>query len=220
MKRCAIYARVSTSDQHVENQIHDLRQFAAQRGLEVVCEFTDVGISGSKCRRPGLDAMLRDARKRKFTVLIVAAFDRLARSTKHFLGVVDELDSLGIEFISRRENIATDGAMGRLFITLISSIAELEADLIKERVRAGIRRRRLEGLPVGRQPLDVDHEAIVADRLSGVSLTEVARRYSVSRASVVRWTREARDANAAFSIPRKTIHEFAEEVAASQCSTE
>lgn len=92
MKRCAIYARVSTSDQHVENQIHDLRQFAAQRGFEVVCEFTDVGISGSKCRRPGLDAMLRDARKQKFNVLIVAAFDRLARSTKHFLSVVDELD--------------------------------------------------------------------------------------------------------------------------------
>jgi DNA invertase Pin-like site-specific DNA recombinase len=192
MKRCAIYARVSTSDQHVDNQIHDLRQFAAQRGYEVVAEYTDVGISGSKARRPGLDAMLRDGRKRAFNVLVVAAFDRVARSTKHFLGVVDELDSLGIEFISRRENIATDGAMGRLFITLISSIAELEADLIKERVRAGIRRRKLEGLPVGRQPLDVDHDAIVADRLDGLSLTETAKRYGISRASVVRFVREAR----------------------------
>jgi DNA invertase Pin-like site-specific DNA recombinase len=192
MKKCAIYARVSTLDQRVDNQLFDLRQFATQRGFEVVCEFTDVGISGSKSRRPGLDAMLRDARKRKFTVLIVAAFDRIARSTKHFLGVVDELDSLGIEFISRRENIATDGAMGRLFITLISSIAELEGDLIKERVRAGIRRRKLEGLPVGRQPLDVDHASIVADRLRGMSLTDVAKRYGVSRASVVRWVREAR----------------------------
>lgn len=191
-RRCAIYARVSTPDQRVDNQLYDLRQFAAQRGFEVVCEFTDVGISGSKARRPGLDAMLRDARKRKFSVLIVAAFDRVARSTKHFLGVVDELDSLGIEFISRRENIATDGAMGRLFITLISSIAELEADLIKERVRAGIRRRKLEGLPVGRQPLDVDHDAIVADRLGGLSLTETAKRYGISRASVVRFVREAR----------------------------
>lgn len=191
-RRCCIYARVSTPDQRVENQLYDLRQFAAQRGLEVVAEFTDVGISGSKARRPGLDAMLRDARKRKFTVLIVAAFDRLARSTKHFLTVVDELDSLGVEFISRRENIATDGAMGRLFITLISSIAELEADLIKERVRAGIRRRKLEGLPVGRQPLDVDHASLVEDRLRGMSLTDVAKRYSVSRASVVRWVREAR----------------------------
>jgi DNA invertase Pin-like site-specific DNA recombinase len=167
MKRCAIYARVSMSDQRVDNQLYDLRQFAAQRGLEIIAEYTDVGISGSKARRPGLDATLRDARKRKFTVLIVAAFDRLARSTKHFLGVVDELDSLSIEFISKRENIETSGAMGRLFITLISSIAELEADLIKERVRAGIRRRKLEGLPVGRQPLDVDREAIVTARLDG-----------------------------------------------------
>jgi DNA invertase Pin-like site-specific DNA recombinase len=192
MKRCAIYARVSTSDQRVENQLLDLRQFALQRGFEVVAEYTDVGVSGRKARRPGLDAMLRDARKRKFSVLMVAAFDRVARSVKHFLSVVDELDSLGIEFISRRENIATDGAMGRLFLTLISSIAELEADLIKERVRAGIRRRRLEGLPVGRQPLDVDRDAIVSARLGGMSLTDVARRYSVSRASVVRWTREAR----------------------------
>lgn len=193
MKRVALYCRVSTADQRVDNQLYDLRQFALQRGFEVVAEYTDAGISGRKARRPGLDAMLRDARKRKFNVLLVAAFDRLARSTKHFLSFIDELDSLGIEFISRRENIATDGAVGRLFLTLMSSIAELEADLIKERVRAGIRRRKLEGLPVGRQPLDVDRDAIVAARLRGMSLTDVARRYSVSRASVVRWTREARE---------------------------
>jgi len=198
----------------VNNQLYDLRQFAAQRGLEVVAEFTDVGISGRKCRRPGLDAMLRDARKRKFSVLIVAAFDRLARSTRHFLSVVDELDSLGIEFISRRENIATDGAMGRLFITLISAIAELEADLIRERVRAGIRRRRLEGLPVGRAPLDVDHASLVEDRLKGMSLTEVAKRYSVSRASVVRWVKVARQANPALAVASKSYHQIEEEVAA------
>jgi DNA invertase Pin-like site-specific DNA recombinase len=214
MKKCAIYARVSTPDQRVDNQLYDLRQFAAQRGYEVVAEFTDVGISGSKARRPGLDLMLRDARKRKFTVLIVAAFDRVARSTKHFLGVVDELDSLGIEFISKRENIETCGAMGRLFITLISSIAELEADLIRERVRAGIRRRKLEGLPVGRQPLDIDHDSLVEDRLAGMSLTDVAKRYGVSRASVVRWVRVARQATPALSTTHQPIREFTEEVAA------
>jgi DNA invertase Pin-like site-specific DNA recombinase len=211
MKKCAIYARVSTPDQRVDNQLYDLRLFAAQRGFEVVAEYTDVGISGSKARRPGLDTMLREARKRKFSVLIVSAFDRLARSTKHFLTVVDELDSLGVEFISKRENIETAGAMGRLFITLISSIAELEADLIRERVRAGIRRRKLEGLPVGRQPLDVDHASLVEDRLRGMSLTDVARRYSVSRASVVRWVREARQANSALYA---ATQEFKEEVAA------
>lgn len=192
IKKCAIYARVSTPDQCIDNQLYDLRIFAEQRGFEVTAEYTDVGISGSKARRPGLDRMLKDARRRKFQVVIVSAFDRVARSTKHFLTFVDELDSLGIEFISRRENIATDGAMGRLFLTIISSIAELEADLIKERIRAGMRRRKLDGLPCGRQPLAIDHDAVVADRLSGMSLTETAKRHGISRASVVRFVREAR----------------------------
>jgi DNA invertase Pin-like site-specific DNA recombinase len=191
-QRCAVYARVSTSDQCVNNQLYDLRKFAEQRGYEVAAEYTDVGISGSKARRPGLDLMLKDARRRRFQVVIVAAFDRVARSTKHFLSVVDELSDLGIEFISRRENIATDGAMGRLFLTIISSIAELESDLIRERIRAGMRRRKLDGLPCGRQPLDIDHDVVVADRLSGMSLTETAKRHAISRASVVRFCREAR----------------------------
>jgi DNA invertase Pin-like site-specific DNA recombinase len=192
MKKCAIYARVSTPDQCIDNQLYDLRKFAEQRGFEVSCEFTDVGVSGSKARRPGLDAMLKDARKRKFSVVIVAAFDRVARSTRHFLSVVDELDSIGVEFISRRENIATDGAMGRLFLTIISSIAELESDLIRERIRAGMRRRKLDGLPVGRQPLNIDHDVVVADRLSGLSLTATAKLHGISRATVVRFVREAR----------------------------
>jgi DNA invertase Pin-like site-specific DNA recombinase len=192
MKRCAIYARVSTPEQCIDNQLYDLRKFAEQRGYEVACEYTDVGVSGSKARRPGLDSMLKDARKRKFNVVIVAAFDRVARSTKHFLSVVDELTDSGIEFVSRRENIATDGAMGRLFLTIISSIAELESDLIRERIRAGMRRRKLDGLRVGRQPLDIDHDVVVADRLSGLSLTATAKRHGISRASVVRFVREAR----------------------------
>ena len=121
--------------------------------------------------------------------MLVSAFDRVARSTKHFLQVLDELDGLGIEFVSRRENVDTSGPMGRLFLTLIGSIAELEADLIKERIRAGIRRRKLEGLRLGRTPLNINHDALVRDRLSGMSLTNVAKKYNVSRASVVRFVR-------------------------------
>jgi DNA invertase Pin-like site-specific DNA recombinase len=190
MKKCALYARVSTPEQHVETQLCDLRKFAAQRGFEVVAEYTDV-VSGKKARRPGLDAMMKDAGKRKFNVVIVAAFDRMARSTKHFLQVVDELDGLDIEFVSRRENIDTTGAMGRLFLTLIGSIAELESDLIKERIKAGMRRRKLEGFKLGRQPLAINHAALVRDRLAGMSLTDTARKYGVSRASVVRFVRES-----------------------------
>ena len=191
MKKCAIYARVSTSDQHVETQLYDLRQLAQQRGYTVIAEYTDVGVSGSKARRPGLDAMLNDERRRKFNIVLVAAFDRIARSTRHFLQVVDELEHLEIEFVSRRENIDTSGAMGRMFLTIISCIAELEADLIKERIRAGMRRRKLEGFRLGRAPLIVDHSAIVRDRLAGLSLTNCSKKYGVSRASVVRFAREA-----------------------------
>jgi DNA invertase Pin-like site-specific DNA recombinase len=190
MKRAAIYARVSTADQHVESQIYDLRELAARRGLEVVKEYADRGVSGTKARRPGLDDLMKDARQRKFSVMLVSAFDRVARSTKHFLHVIDELDSLVIEFVSRRENIDTSGPMGRLFLTLISSIAELESDLIRERVKAGMRRAKLEGRQIGRARLDVDREQVVIDRRSGLSLTVVAKKHGISRASVCRLMKE------------------------------
>ena len=190
MQRAAIYARVSTPEQCLENQLYDLREMASRRGYEVVQEYTDVG-SGSKARRAGLDALLADAHRRRFDTVLVAAFDRVARSVKHFLAVVDELSDLGIEFVSARENIDTSGAMGRMFIVMVSSIAELERSLIVERIKAGMRRRRLEGYRLGRAPLDVDRDAIVRDRLSGSSLTATARKHGVSRASVVRFVREA-----------------------------
>ena len=195
MKKAAIYVRVSTPDQHVESQLYDLRELAARRGFEVVHEYEDRGICGQKARRPGLDALMKDARQKQFSVVLVAAFDRIARSTKNFLQVVDELDSLGVEFVSRRENIDTSGPMGRLFMTLISSIAELESDLIRERVRAGMRRARLEGRQIGRARLDIDRHQVVADRRSGMSLTQVARKHSISRASVCRMVKESAATN-------------------------
>jgi DNA invertase Pin-like site-specific DNA recombinase len=204
LKRAALYCRVSTSDQHVENQLLPLRELAAQRGFEIVHEYTDVGISGSKSRRPGLDLLMADARRRKFSIVMVAAFDRVARSTKHFLEIVDELDALDIEFISAREGICTSGAMGRMFVTLISAIAELEKSLIVERIKAGMRRAKLEGRSLGRARLDIDHEALVRDRLSGMSLTAVAKRYSVSRASVVRFVHDAQRRDAALAEPELT----------------
>jgi DNA invertase Pin-like site-specific DNA recombinase len=191
MKKAVIYARVSTPDQHLENQILDLRKLAAQRGFEVVREYCDKGITGSKAKRPGIDSMMADARRGEFSVVLVAAFDRIARSTKNFLEIVDELHELGIDFISAREAIDTHGPMGRMFLTMVGSIAELERSLIVERIRAGMRRAKLEGQRLGRVPLNIDREAIVRDRLSGMSLTQVARRYRVSRATVVRLVKEA-----------------------------
>ena len=191
MKKCAIYCRVSTADQRMESQLYDLRELAAQRGIEVVAEYQDCGISGSKARRPGLDALMADARRKKFSIVLVAAFDRVARSVRHFLQVIDELESLGVVFISRREQVDTSGMMGRLFLTLIGSIAELESDLIRERVRAGMRRARLEGRQIGRARLDINRKQVVQDRRSGLSLTQVAKRHSISRASVCRLMKEA-----------------------------
>ena len=192
MKKAAIYVRVSTPDQHVETQLYDLRKLAAQRGFEVSREYCDRGISGSKARRPGLDAMMGDARRGQFTVLLVAAFDRVARSTKNFLEIVDELHDLEIEFISAREAIDTSTPMGKMFVTLIGSIAELEKSILVERIRAGMRRARMEGQRLGRAPLDINRSAIVSDRLSGLSLTEVAKKHRVSRATVVRLVKEKR----------------------------
>ena len=191
MKRAALYLRVSTVDQRPETQGLDLRQFAKQRGYEIVQEYVDYGISGTKVRRPALDQLLKDAHRRKFDAVLVWSCDRLARSTKHFLQVLDELNELGIQFLSQREAIDTEGPLGRAIVVIISAIAELERSLIVERVRAGMRRAKLEGRRIGRTPLDVDRPALVRDRLSGMSLTHVAKKYGLSRASVVRFAREA-----------------------------
>src|SRR5580704_9621183 len=191
MKKAAIYVRVSTPDQHLEAQLYDLRKLAAQRGFEVSREYCDRGVSGSKAKRPGLDALMADARRGEFSVVLVAAFDRVARSTKNFLGIVDELHELGIEFISARESIDTSGPMGRMFLTMVGSIAELERSLIVERIKAGMRRAKIEGRRLGRAPLDIDRDALVRDRLSGMSLTQTAKLHKVSRATVVRLVKEA-----------------------------
>jgi DNA invertase Pin-like site-specific DNA recombinase len=191
MKRAVLYMRVSTVDQHPETQLHDLRQMAAQRGYEIVREYTDK-ISGAKAKRPGLDELMHDARRRRFDVLLVWAFDRIGRSTRHFLEVLDELTRLNVEFISFRENIDTGGPLGRALVVIIGAIAELERNLIIERVRAGMRRARLEGRQIGRAPLQLDQQAILRDRERGQSLKEIAKLHRISKATVCRVLKEQR----------------------------
>ena len=189
MKRAALYLRVSTVDQHPETQLLDLRQMAAQRGYEVVAEFTD-RISGTKAKRPGLDQMMSDARRGRFDVVLVWACDRIARSTRHFRAVLDDLNRLNIEFISFREQIDTGGPLGRAIVIIIGAIAELERSLIVERVRAGMRRARLEGRHIGRNRLELDHAGIQHDRSQGQSLRQIARGHRISTATVQRVLRE------------------------------
>ena len=193
MKRAALYLRVSTVDQHPETQLYDLRNLAAQRGLEVVHEYND-RISGAKARRPGLDQLMADARRRKFDVVVVWAFDRMARSVRHLLETLDELNHQNIEFISFRENIDTGGPLGRAIVVIVGAIAELERNLIIERVRAGMRRAKLEGRQIGRRPLELDRAAIVCDRARGLSLSQIAKAHGISRAMVSKVLRQIRDA--------------------------
>jgi DNA invertase Pin-like site-specific DNA recombinase len=151
---------------------------AEQRGYEIVEEYTDM-ISGAKARRPGLDAMMRDARRGQFDVVLVWACDRIARSVRHFLEVLDELNRLNIEFISFREQIDTGGPLGRAVVVIIGAIAELERSLIVERVRAGMRRAKFEGRHIGRKALVLDRAAIHRDRQQGQSLGQLAKSYLV-----------------------------------------
>jgi DNA invertase Pin-like site-specific DNA recombinase len=108
------------------------------------------------------------------------------------LDVLDELNHLGIEFVSKRENIDTSGPLGRAMLTIVGAISELERSLIVERVRAGMRRAKLEGRRIGRAPLSIDRAAVVADRLSGMSLSQVAQKHRISRGTVCCLTNEAR----------------------------
>jgi len=185
MKRAALYMRVSSFDQHPETQLYDLRQMADQRGYEIAHEYTD-RISGAKAKRPGLDEMMADARRGRFDVILVWASDRLARSVKHFLEVLDELNHLNVEFVSFREQIDTGGPLGRAIIIIVGAVAELERNLIIERVRAGMRRAKLEGRAIGRQPLELDRSSILRDRNQGQSLRQLAKSYRVSRATIHR----------------------------------
>ena len=185
MKRAALYLRVSTVDQHPETQVHDLRQLAQQRGYEIVREYTD-RITGTKAKRPALDELLADARRGQFDVVVVWASDRLARSVRHFLELLDEFNRLGVEFVSFREQLDTGGPLGRAVVVIIGAIAELERNLIIERVRAGMRRARLEGRHIGRQPVVVDREAIHRERCQGQSLRQIARCHRISTATVRR----------------------------------
>jgi DNA invertase Pin-like site-specific DNA recombinase len=173
------------NDQHPETQMYDLHQMAEQRGYQIVQEYTDM-ISGAKARRPGLDAMMKDARRGQFDVVLVWASDRIARSVKHFLELLDEFSRLNIEFVSFREQIDTGGPLGRAIMAIVGAVAELERNLIVERVRAGMRRARLEGRHIGRKALVLDRAAILRGRQNGQSLGQLAKTHLVSRTTIYR----------------------------------
>lgn len=180
--KTAIYARVSTANkgQDVDLQLRDLRSYVQARGWEIFKEYVDPGVSGRKDKRPYLDSMMDDARKRRFDAVVVWRFDRFARSTKHLVTALEEFKHLGIDFISFQENIDTSSPMGKAMFTIVSAIAELEADIIRERVMAGLNNARAKGVKLGRPGLDLDRDGLIRMREQGLTMRAIASELKVS----------------------------------------
>jgi len=186
--KVAIYARVSTANngQDPTMQTRELREYAERRGWTVAGEYVDVGISGTKERRPELDRLMADAHRRRFDVVAVWKFDRMARSVSHLLRVLETLNSLGIEFVSLSESLDTATPAGRMVFTVLGAVAELERSLIVERVRAGLRNARAKGKRLGRPRVIVDRAKIASLRADGLSWAKIAERLGVGEGTVYR----------------------------------
>ena len=179
-----MYVRVSTTDQSVEMQRSDLRTYCTHRGFTIYREYCDHGISGTKERRPELDALVADARKRKFDAVLVWRFDRFARSTKHLITSLEEFQNLGIAFLSFHENIDSTSSLGKAMFTIISAIAELERNIIVERIKGGLRRAKAMGKKIGRPGLQMSTERIMNLKTQGLSIRAIAKEVGASPAFV------------------------------------
>ena len=188
MKRAALYMRVSTKGhgQTTDTQALALHEYSQRRGLEIVGEYRDEGISGSKDTRPALDRLMKNARSRKFEVVIVARFDRFARSVSHLLRALEEFSHLGVDFVSVSEAIDTSTPMGRMVFTVLGAVAELERNLIKERVHMGISRARKQGKTLGRPRVEVDPRQVAGLRARGLSWNEIASKLRIGRGTAER----------------------------------
>ena len=188
-KRAAIYVRVSTDKQTVENQVAALRQIAERRGWEVVEQYSDAGISGSKGRdgRPGLDQMLKDASRRKFVVIMAWAIDRLGRSLIDLLGTIQTLETCGVDLYLDQQSIDTTTPAGKLMFQVCGAFAEFERSMIKQRVRAGLKRAVEQGKQLGRPKIGEALEKRIQTQLrAGKGILKVAREIGVGTGTVQR----------------------------------
>ena len=190
MKRVAIYARVSTTDQTCDNQLRDLRDYCRARGWTDVREFIDTGISGTKERRPALDKLMAEVKGRHVDVVVVAAFDRFGRSVRHLVEALELFRHLGVEFISLREHIDTGTSLGQAIYVIISAISALERSLIVERVKSGLRRARAEGKRLGRPRLRVDEHQLRIIASQNLPVRAAAKALGVSPSSYLRLVRQ------------------------------
>jgi|SRR5579864_3220282 len=186
--RVAIYARVSTANngQDPTMQTRELREYAERRGWTVASEYVDLGISGTKEKRPELDRLMADAHRRKFDVVAVWKFDRFARSVSHLLRALDTFRVLGVEFVSLSESLDTATPAGRMVFTVLGAVAELERSLIVERVKAGLRNARAKGKTLGRPRRAVDARKIASLRAQGWGWKKIAREMDCGISTVLR----------------------------------
>jgi DNA invertase Pin-like site-specific DNA recombinase len=188
-KRAAIYVRVSTDKQTVENQVRELRRIAERRGWQVVEQYSDAGISGSKGRdgRPDLDEMLKDASKRRFDVVMAWAIDRIGRSLIDLLGTIQTLEACGVDLYLDQQNIDTTTPAGRLMFQVTGAFAEFERSMIRQRVHAGLKRAVEAGKTLGRPRISAALEKRIQDRLrAGMGIIKVAREVGVGNGTVQR----------------------------------
>jgi DNA invertase Pin-like site-specific DNA recombinase len=186
--KTALYARVSTNNhgQDVTMQTRELREYCERRGWTVTSEYVDIGISGTKEKRPELDRLLADAHRRRFDAVVVWKFDRFARSVSHLLRALETFQSLGIEFVSLTEGVDTSTPMGKMVFTILGAVAELERSLIVERVKAGLRNARAKGKRLGRPRVVVDAVRIAALRAQGVGWKKIAQHLNCGVGTVLR----------------------------------
>jgi DNA invertase Pin-like site-specific DNA recombinase len=190
--RAALYARVSTSNhgQDTGLQVGELRRVAEQRGWTVT-EYVDDGVSGARDSRPALDRLMQDARTGRLDVVAVFRFDRFARSSRHLLAALEEFRVLGVSFVSLREQVDTTTPMGKAVFTIIAAVSELERDIIKERVRAGVDRAKANGKHCGRPVVEMDLRPAVALLDQGRGLKDVSNILGLSRSTLRRRLQEA-----------------------------
>lgn len=184
MIRAALYLRVSTLDQEPENQRRELLTYLEARGWTLTREYCDHGISGAKERRPALDELIRDAKRRRFDVLVCWRLDRLGRNLKHLITLLEELQALGVAFVSLAEGIDATTPAGKLQMHILGAIAEFERARIVERVRAGLARRASQGKPLGRPRQTISPDDLA--RTMPLSTRKAAAALGVSHAAVHR----------------------------------
>ena len=192
--RVAIYARVSTTDQHCEQQLAALREYVAARGWQVQGEYVDNGVSGKKDSRPAMNRLLAAARKRAVDVIVVWKIDRWGRSMPHFISSLEELRALGVRFIAITQGIDTDESnpASKLMLNLLGAFAEFERELIIERTKAGLARARKAGRIGGRPRAVVDATLIEELAEEGSSTREIGAQFNISAATVSRVLRGRR----------------------------